>query len=54
MTIRPEIDPIAARGLQRTGLTWRQVGIILAKQIGRPVPLQAQSVQNAVAKAERA
>lgn len=53
MTIRPEIDPVAAEGLHRTGLSWRQVGILLAKQIGRPVPFQVRSLQNAVRKAER-
>lgn len=53
MTTRPEIDTTAARGLKDAGLTWREVGIALAKQAGRPTPFQAQSTANAVYDAER-
>lgn len=53
MTIRPEIDTIAARGLKGAGLSWRQVGVLLAKQAGRPVALQADSVARAVRGADR-
>lgn len=48
MTTRPEIDPIAAAGLKRLGLTYREIGIHLAEQAGRTVAFKAESIARAI------
>ena len=44
----------AARRLRKAGVTWRQIGQLLAQMRGRPVAYQAASVKHAVVRFERA
>lgn len=44
------ISPVAAIMLRRKGKSWKEIGIILAKQEDRKSPYQAQSVCTAVRK----
>lgn len=44
----PIINVQKAISLHEKGLTWRQIGILLAAEIGRRSPFQANSVERAV------
>lgn len=41
------MDVERGRELRADGMSWREVGIRLAEECGRPLPYQAASVQNA-------
>lgn len=53
MTTRAEINPVTAIELKAGGLSWRQVAAALTEMYGRKVPLQAQSVAQAVSAFKR-
>lgn len=42
------IDPIKAIRLHDAGKRWREIGCILAAELGRPTPFLAESVRRAV------
>lgn len=48
-----QIDPYEAMKLRRLGMTWRRIGIELARRHGRELPYQANSICHAVIKYER-
>lgn len=51
---RPQINTRRARELRASGLSWREVGVRLAKEERRRVPYQAPGVSSAVVRDVRA
>jgi hypothetical protein len=47
-----KIDIVKAQALHDQGLSWREVGVALAKEQGRPVCFTADSVKNAIYRAQ--
>ena len=50
----PEIDVAEAKRLRATGMTWRAIGMELARQAGRRFQFWGPSVYDAVKKASKA
>lgn len=48
MTTKPEIDVYRTKQLRRCGLSWREVGIRLAWEMGREPVFHGASVNQAV------
>lgn len=42
------IDVVLAKKIYDSGMNWREVGVELARRIGRRTPFQAESVLNAI------